>query len=57
MEEGDAVKEGQPIVQLENAKEELAVQEAQRLGREHAIRRERHRSRSTRTRWAAAKQR
>ncbi len=31
VEEGDTVKEGQPIVQLENAKEELAVQEAERL--------------------------
>lgn len=29
--EGDTVKEGQPIVQLENAKEELAVQEGERL--------------------------
>lgn len=31
VEEGDTVKEGQPIVQLENAKEELAVQEGERL--------------------------
>lgn len=29
--EGDSVKEGQPLVQLENAKEELAVQEGERL--------------------------
>lgn len=31
VEEGDTVKEGQPLVQLENAKEELAVQEGERL--------------------------
>ncbi len=31
VEEGDAVKEGQVLVQLENAKEELAVQEGERL--------------------------
>lgn len=31
VEEGDTVTEGQPIVQLENAKEELAVQEGERL--------------------------
>jgi membrane fusion protein (multidrug efflux system) len=29
--EGDTVTEGQPLVQLQNAKEELAVQEAERL--------------------------
>jgi membrane fusion protein (multidrug efflux system) len=29
--EGDTVKEGQPLVQLQNSKEELAVQEAERL--------------------------
>ena len=31
VEEGDTVKEGQVLVQLENAKEELAVQEGERL--------------------------
>lgn len=31
VDEGDTVEEGQPLVQLQNAKEELAVQEAERL--------------------------